>query len=205
MSKRIVKHHEVEDKFHADGISIYPFMQFCQEFDPEGVWQVHPGYPDVYYRQGDSVVRHRLAGGGSGELTTKLRHDAGSIQNRHEIDLRFAPDIDAGDVQAFMEATGWVKEFAIDKACMIFWIRRPQTGILVSIVLYDSWLHEESSAGTERRFLEVEVEKSNNLPLAQARAELAWWRKTISDMFVIGEPMNESLYEVYSGRNYRLA
>ena len=82
------RHSELEFKFLADHVDPGAFKSWCMSLGPTRFNSA--AFPDVYWRRGDNVVRHRLLWGGAGELTVKRRKSADSITDRQEIDLRFS-------------------------------------------------------------------------------------------------------------------
>lgn len=208
-------HSERELKFDASKVEKNSFIAWCKQ--QEHIRYLYVVGPDTYYRQGDHAVRHRHSEtksdiGNAGQLTVKRRKSHGSIMDRVEVDLEFADHIEVADVTAFLLASGWKKEFTLLKAAHIFWFERK--GIEVTVVVYEvgKVMGEFQSKSplisnklvNKRLFLEIETEKSNKLNSTEAKAELNWWHNTIAKSFTIGEPLNSSLYEIYSGKKYKV-
>jgi hypothetical protein len=190
------KHSELELKFSAEAVDVDKFRVWCMGLNPVGYKT--RAYPDNYYRNGDAVVRHRGWPLPGGELTVKRRKSAHSIIDRQEINLRFDAETSRKDVMAFLEATGWALEFTLLKHFShVFWFKHGEATVCVS-------LYEVSRADTKdtRRFLEVEVERDSEVTEARARNLLGVWGGAAANEFDLDEPMNDSLYEVYSGRRY---
>ncbi len=189
------RHSELEFKFLADHVDPGAFKSWCMSLGPTRFNSA--AFPDVYWRRGDNVVRHRLLWGGAGELTVKRRKSADSITDRQEIDLRFSPETTPQDVSAFLLAAGWALEFTLQKHFSYpFWFKHGDASIVVS--LYEVARQPFKS----RRFLEVEVEKESNVSDQVARNLLTLWSSYAAREFDLGDPCALSIYEMYSGRPY---
>lgn len=197
-------HSELELKFKADHVDVKDFLRWCIEQNPSR-YQAE-AVPDIYYRQGNNVVRHRWLPGGAGELTVKRRRSNTSITNREEIDLDFAPNIGVGDVTSFLQATGWKREFTLYKNDVhMFWFDLPGGG-QINVSLYTvAKLNERTNKCMETKtFLEVEVEKGSKYTVKSSMAILESWETNLQKAFSLGKRMNISLFEIYSGRKYPL-
>lgn len=201
------RHTEIEIKMSAEQVDTQAFLNWCVGRGPKDYTYVST--PDVYYERGENVCRHRMSGNtrgdsvrGAGELTVKQRKSDKSTVNRVEVDLKFADEVQCDDVKAFLEATGWTRAFSIMKDCHIFFFEK--TGVEVSVVLYEAARIEPKNGKlvNRRRFLEVEVEKGSKCNTEEARKILADWQRDIKRLFTVGDPVNESLYEIYSGKRY---
>lgn len=195
------KHTELEYKVEADEVDNSAFIKWVMTKEPTRYEHIYG--PDLYYHQGDHVIRHRWSGG-PGELTVKRRKSADNTFDREEIDLHFADDTNLNDITSFLQATGWKREFTIFKDAHIFWFER--NGITISVVIYEAGrLHEQSGDVIERaKFIEVEVEKGSNISNEHSQSILDEWLTMIRNRFPIGKPVNFSLYELYSGKRYTL-
>lgn len=189
------QHSEVELKFDAINVDQNSFMAFCLSYKP--IKYVKAISPDVYWEQGDNIVRHRHKfQGGAGELTVKLRRSKASTTDRMEVDLTFDHTIAKGDVEKFLEASGWKKSFTLFKDADIFYFDGgscPVTVVLYSVV---------SQSGPTRKFLEIEAEKGTSTSINQSKRIVRKWRRLLEKDFKIGKPLNQSLYEIYSGKSY---
>lgn len=189
------RHSELELKFSAEEVEVDKFRTWCIGLNPVGYKT--RAYPDHYYRNRDAVVRHRRLPG-PGELTVKQRKSSRSIVDRLEINLGFAEATTHDDVTEFLHATGWVAEFILQKHFShVFWFKHGEAEIAVS--LYEV---KRADTGETRRFLEVEVERSSDVTEEKARQLLSLWGGCAANEFELDEPMNDSLYEIYSGRRY---
>lgn len=192
----ISQHNEIEAKLPADGVDIEKFKTFCREFSPDQFKFIDS--PDFYYRQNKNVVRHRVNSETSHELTVKRRKSDSSTLDRLEIDLKFADSTYASDVTAFLKATGFELEFSLRKEAHIFWFTKGSTHI--SVVIYDVFCEGFRT----RRFIEVEAEKGSDVTVAQAKQRVKQWVGCIQEEFEDAQdPINQSLYEIYSGNTYQ--
>lgn len=191
-------HDEFEHKYEAEDVLPEIFMQVCMERSPERYLRAVG--PDAYYEQGDNVLRHRLSGG-AGELTVKRRKSELDSEDRLEIDLHFDPKTSVVDVQRFLQATGWARTFTVLKDCRIFWFR--EGAMEVNVSYYESWLLQDDPEPTRKRFVEIEIEKGTKYNPTDARAFLLYWRNhLLRNGVALGDRINESLYELYSGKKY---
>jgi hypothetical protein len=100
---------------------------------------------------------------------------------------------------AFLKATGFTHAFTLRKDSHIYWVQlTPQ--LEASFVLYDVWKDQETKS---RRFIEVEAEKGSNVTVETAKRHVQQQVKNMQAAFDLGDPLNDSLYEIYSGRKYQ--
>lgn len=194
----IHEHNEIEAKLDATGVNVDEFRRWASDKLPERYLKITS--PDVYYRQGDNVVRHRQHPDGKHELTVKLRKSEKSTRDRLEIDLKFAQGISVIDVHTFLVNTGWQEEFNLTKTAHIFWFQ--EGGTHLTVVIYDVWRPYKEREF--RRFIEVEAEKGSAVTVEHAKKRVNAWVKEIQAKFKLkGEALNDSLYEIYSGKRYK--
>jgi hypothetical protein len=202
----ISEHDEIEAKLSADGVELDGFRDFVQSHRFSKYEEVIG--PDTYYESGDVVVRHRQdLRTGQHELTVKRRKSAKSTRDREEIDLKFSERTSTKDVAAFLKATGFTPVFMLVKIAHIYWLE--SDGVPMTVVFYDVWQQEPGSeplravqAGA-KRFVEVEAEKGSDALKRDAKAVVDTWVKRFQTVLGLGEPLNESLYEIYSGKRYQ--
>lgn len=195
----ISNHNEIETKLDATGVSVTKFAEWCQSQDPRDSREVMG--PDYYYRMEDRVLRHRVqekgkeASAGHHELTVKLRKSDRSTRDRLEIDLPFNTfSVKVEDVSGFVEAIGYRKEFVLTKIAHIFEYQR------VIVAIYD--VHQNDDARWYR-FIEIEARKGEDITPDHAKKLVGAWTQKIAEQFGIeNRPMNDSLYEFFSGRKY---
>lgn len=193
----ISEHNEIEAKLAADGVGEGFFKRYVMEnYDVEIFKSIVS--PDDYYESGPYVLRHRRDPGGKHELTVKRRKSEGSTRDREEIDLFFQDRTRHEDVAALLRAVGFTRAFTITKEAQIFWIQLTPN-VRASIVMYDCWSDIDP---VKRRFVECEVEKGSDVTVDTAKRHIRSLVKALQDEFKLGEPLNESLYEIYSGRRY---
>lgn len=191
-------HNEIELKFRVNSSQDQRrLIAWCQDQKAYRVENVRG--PDRYYRQGDNVIRHRCDGG-AGTLTVKKRTSMESTTNRLEVDLRFNDKTTREDVEAFLLASGWEFELELSKKATIFWYGFQDYSM--TIVAYSIEFE-----GTTTRFLELEIEKGSDVSITHAKELLNYWKAKIEKALpgVLGVALNDSLYEIYSGKRYALA
>jgi hypothetical protein len=194
---------EIEYKFDAGHISWEEFEEFVKNgfFDTFHIIkkQIFNGFDD-YWELQDSVIRHRHWGQVN-QLTVKLRKNKKSILNRIEQDLNFSKKTSSKDVSEFLRFAGYNKTVSIKKKSVVLWLEN-EAGLHFTMVLYEvKCLNKEIK---NKRFLEIEVEKSNYIDEVQAEEELFILKGLISKKFNLSNPMNKSLYEIYSGKVYKV-
>jgi|SRR6185436_20630860 len=189
-------HNEIEAKLAANGVDLANFMIWCESKSPERYKFVNS--PDYYYNQNGHVVRHRVNSQTNHELTVKKRKSNNSTRDRLEIDLKFAENTTADDVKAFLLATGFELELPLRKEAHIYWFKEGKTHL--SVVIYDVFCEGFS----DRRFIEVEAEKGSDVSVDHAKKRVNAWVKDIQDCFGVNDPLNDSLYELYTGNKYQI-
>lgn len=198
------RHSEVEYKFPAEKVAVDKFVKWAMYEGPQYYKRILS--PDLYYVNGDNTIRHRWCDkGGAGELTVKRRKDKKLTTDRVEIDLFFNHKTTREDVTEFLKQTGWTRAFTIVKEAHIFEFM--DCGARVSVVIYDCWKIEDNGTveGSQKRFIEIEAAKGTSATLEADKAILEKWRKEIERRFPeVGAPSNKSLYELYSGKKYRI-
>lgn len=198
-------HNEIEIKIAAKGVDVEAFRQYCFKRSPISFLCVVG--PDTYYENGKQVVRHRKSKRAEGghELTVKLRKSERSTRDRMEIDLFFSERTKQRDVEAFLAATGFVEAFTLTKKAHIFNFQDGEYKICV--VIYDVCVGREFKEEDTQRFIEVEIEKGSEVSEQSAKRRLSAWIDDIKKHFGTAlknsEPLNESLYEIYSGKKYQ--
>lgn len=192
-------HSEIELKFISEKSYIKPFLCWAMDMAFGPSRYVHVKCPDIYYRRGDDVLRHRHSEG-AGELTVKLRKSVTSTTDRVEIDWKFADSMKYEDIAALLLATGWEVDLRLDKDAHVFWFDEPNFTSTLSIYT----VNNKDVKNSERTFIEIEIEKSSNLDPQQALFELNEWGVVLMQEFLLEKPINQSLYEIYTGKKYKL-
>lgn len=205
----IDEHNEIESKLDAKQVLVRDFKTFMTGQEQRGELVIekyeHVLGNDVYYEQGDNVIRHRYDDNyGWQELTVKRRKTSSSTRDRLEIDLRFADKTKYDSVQAFLVATGFKPVFKLIKDAHIFWVRLTPS-LTATFVLYESWQPDlaKMAGHPRRRFIEIEMEKGSDITVETAKRHLSTWVKAVQWHFGLDGVMNESLYEIYSGKRYQ--
>jgi len=187
------RHSELERKFQAHHVDEEKFKAACMRMRPFG-YKSGGGY-DVYYRNGENVVRHRHSGG-AGELTVKQRKSPDDITDRIEINLGFNEETTLADVEAFLLATGWKEDLRLSK-CLnhLFWFKHGEATLAVC-------LYEVTANDSTCRFIEIEVVSDSNVSDEVARRILDVWCGVMIEELDLARPMTASLYEIYTGKRY---
>lgn len=199
----ISEHNEIEAKMSADHVPFDAFRRFIAAF-PGMDQYIHIVGPDRYYESGVNVVRHREDRKDKRhELTVKRRKSDGSTRDRVEIDLHFGKKTAPKDVDAFLLATGFTKVFTLVKEAHIYWVQLTDN-LKATFVIYDVWKEDDDGKRSDlRRFIEVEAEKGSAVTAETAKRHLRSQVKLLQAQFGLGEPLNDSLYELYSGKKYQ--
>lgn len=201
MSDRYV---ELELKFSADHVNEAAFLGWAVAQNPERYDA--SSCPDLYYVNGTGdTVRHRWSSK-AGELTVKQRLGRKSIVNRVEVDLKFHESMEINDVTQFLLTSGFKRLFTLYKTKVhVFWYQTDNATVTLSLYGVKLLNDRTGKCGPARQFLEVEAEKGSKLSDAAARILLEKWHDTLKTTFNLGTPLNESLFEIYSDRTYKLA
>lgn len=205
----ISEHDEIEAKMGADHVRLGDFLDFMfDQVGPRGGWELDKYEvvtgPDHYYERDGAVVRHRQdRKSGAHELTVKRRKSATSTRDREEIDLRFAKKTPPESVTAFLLATGYKHVFTLTKKAHIFWIKMSPK-LHATVVIYDVWQEapKDPAVLAPRRFIEVEAEKGSDVTPDTAKRRVRFAVEEMQRKLKLGEPLNDSLYEIFSGMRY---
>jgi adenylate cyclase class IV len=203
------KHSEVEVKFDGTGLEVGAFLTYIGMMASEPNihldWYKQVNGDDSYYQQGDNILRHRYDGQRrTSVLTVKQRKSAESTNDRKEVDLFLREDMTPGDVQAFLQLTGWTQVLPITKMSYIAMVtvKDGSKTYKVCLALYDVMdlsVHE-GEAGWDR-YLEAEIEKDSECTHEEALAYLDKWVEILRADLTLGPPMNKSLFEIYRPKN----
>lgn len=202
------RYSEVEAKFEAPAVEPHQLLAYAAEIQADPVLKPYRynisgaiivGGWDTYYKQGDSILRHRCDGENGHQsncLTTKTRKSKKDLLDRNEVDLFLRPGTLPEDVEAFLQRTGWEQVFTINKQYTVLHLHSSSgPDNIVCLALYDVWEDDRKQA---RRFLEAEVERDSACTTTQGRAALKKWISSIRARFDLPEPVNQSLYEIYA-------
>jgi adenylate cyclase class IV len=191
------KNSELELKWAADHLTSAIFVDRMSAYTPAEP-RVLVG-TDYYYRRGEAVLRYRRDDDGSVELTTKQRKSDDSIRDRVEVNVRLDPRTETETVEALLRAVGFKNDVALAKRSHVY---RLEVGGGATAVIAFYVVDKVGANIPPRAFIEVEIEQDDNVPQAQAEALLDLFRDAFTFRFMLKEPLNESLYEMYSGRTY---
>lgn len=190
----ITDNDEIELKFAADDISFEDFNAVCKAQPIEGFFKA--GGPDNYWVLGDNVIRHRVD---NNEITVKRRKSGVSSQDRLEVDVKLAKDMDPEKVSLFLKAAGFELAFCLEKWADIYTISR--SGHKFTVVMY----RVSKVGGSEiKKFIEIEVDKQAKISVERAKTLLRELKQDLQkNLKGLGEPLNRSLWEIYSGKVYQ--
>jgi hypothetical protein len=198
------RYSELELKFDAGDVPERTFLRVIADQFAGSVLRYKrvEGW-DHYWRQGDSVVRHRCDGTRQTSVfTVKKRKSQGSLTDRHEVDLPLREDIKPEDAVRFLEMTGWRRWFSIDKCSYIFHIEDCY-GALLCIALYDVTPIDGHGflSGDTRRFLEIEIERESSCTPEIAKNRLDFYEEVLRKLFTLKGPLNQSLQEMFGPKD----
>ncbi len=185
------RHQELEYKFKADHVPVQAFQALMLSSLPNKSENITP-FDDVFYKRGAVCVRHRQRG----ELTFKARKSQDSIHDRVEINLRFTPETTKEDVHEFLLATGYEKLFSLRKLLAHVHLFKFED-YDVETTIYEVGRVDTWGISGVRQFIEVEL-KNRNLEPDECVGVLDGWKYWLQDNFGVGEPLNQSLLEIYS-------
>lgn len=195
----MAKHKEIEYKWSADHVSRPAFSKKIKKH----LEKINANYsfllaegPDYYYsnKQG-YAIRHRNSADVN-EITLKLREKNNTITVRKEINIPLAKESTALDVRTFLQNIGFTDDVKIHKSCDIFYIKDKNAEI--DIV----WYKVTSAGQRPKVFIEVEVGQVGE---ESGLKILKKWANVIQKLFKLKEKSDLSLYEIYSGKRYRLS
>lgn len=156
-----------------------------------------------YYYESDSgrVARHRH-GVDVNEITIKARISSKSTTVRHEANVKLTPDMPVTEIECALNLMGFNHAFSIYKDCDIYFVHDGAAEI--SIVWYVITVPQSKYKVPPRTFFEIEV---HNVPEKQSLKILKKWKKLVAEGILNLSDKNiipESLYEIYTGKKYRL-
>ena len=197
----ISSQNEIEVKFDADKVAVKDFEAFVFESGLNIEKYIKVKGPDRFFSSSGGVLRHRLdMDTGRSEITLKMRKSKDSTRDRFEIDWKIDERTKTEDIAPLLEALGFGHILTIVKEARIFLIKLTANAN-ATFVVYDVWKEEKGSEvlGTRKRFIEVEIEKGSNISVDTAKKHLNTWTQKIQAHFKLDEPLNQSLFEIYSG------
>lgn len=192
------KHLELEYKFAADGVDPVKFDQALRLLLPDETVCVN--VRDTYYldTESDETCRHRAVDGGYQELTTKSRKSLDSLRERTEVNIKIDPTTTNEDVVQFMYMMGYVQEIRLDKPdCAVYSFHNGDAEVEVALYTVGHGGQPGDKLVDPRTFVEVEV--SGEMDQEKAVELLDEWKAFLQETFKLGEPLNKSLFEMYSG------
>lgn len=190
ISKRKVSNFlEVEYKYRANRIDKYNFLKKCLSLNP--CKNIVVTGPDTYYEnKNGSVLRWRLSED-LNELTIKKRFSKKNSLVRKEVELDIS-DNSVKNTIRFINTLGYKKLFRIYKECNIFWYN---TELGQVCVVYYTVSHKTKQ---KRNFIEIEVEKGQNITVDSAKKLVKEWENKLS--LNPNQRINSTLLELYSDK-----
>lgn len=188
---------ELEYKFEANHVERERFLKIMKDLAPDRFES--PKVRDTYWKIPKSdrgnVLRHREVENAYHELTVKERKSQDSLRERIEVNLNFLSQTTPKVVQEFLETSGYVKVVVLDKPeCDVFVFK--EVDCEVEVCLYTTGrAAPDGTLWDVRQFLEVEVRDPETL---QATDKLDTWKQFVQEVFHVGEPVNQSLFETYN-------
>jgi len=152
---------------------------------------------DYYHINGPFVLRHRH-GSKTNELTVKARTSKRSTTVRKEVNVTLPPSVSPMLIREMMSELGFNKILPIYKDCDIYFVQ--DGDFVVDIVWY------RASCDGDRRMDLIEVE-IHEAPIKVSIDMLNKWKKFLNESFGLTDSdiINDSLYEIYSGKRYRVS
>jgi adenylate cyclase class IV len=199
----MAKFKEIEIKWDASSVKRSLFNKAVADFCKQKKLKnklVQVAAFDYYHSSKDGHVARHRSGAGTNELTVKSRISKNSTTIRREINLKLAKETSPIEVQEAMEEWGFTDNLPIFKDCDIYFINDGK--YVVDIVWYK--VSSPRVVGPDKIFIEVEV---HNAPEKSSMRILNNWKKFLYANFEITDKniINESLYEIYSGKRYRMS
>jgi hypothetical protein len=193
---------ELELKFEAPNLEVKKFQTNLIQLDPTN-YRSRKTFVDSYYEAPNGEIVRWRRRPNSPELTIKRRKSETSTVDRVEIDLKLH---ETGDyaINEFLRLSGFKHLFGISKEFThIFEFERELYG--VEVVMYRAYRQRlDGNRTSKKTFVEVEINKKSMLDLPLAQEALKVWGAEISQLLSIGHPLNKSLFEIFSGRKYKV-
>lgn len=196
---------EIEIKWDAKELVRSTFKSRMDDFLSKNLYKNEQksaqGFDYYYESETGRVARHRH-GTDINEITVKARLSSKSTTVRHEANVKLAIDMPVTEVECALSLMGFNYSFSIYKDCDIYFIHDGKAE--VSIVWYVITVPQSKYKAPPRTFFEIEV---HNVPERESLKILKKWKKMVAEnLLSLSEKMiiPESLYEIYTGKKYRL-
>lgn len=196
---------EIEIKWDANKIKREVFnkkiISYLTKSKREYTFKPASGFDYYYESETGRVARHRH-GIDINELTIKARISNESTTIRHEANIKMTADMPVTEVERGLSLMGFNHSIAIYKDCDIYFVTDGKATI--DIVWYIVSVPKSKYKVPHRAFFEIEV---HGLPEEESLKMLNKWKKLVAEKVLIlsdKEIVSESLYEIYSGKKYRL-
>lgn len=213
------RYSEVEVKFDAEGLYLGQAQEFLDHLPSEYQIEKYMNAvgTDYFYALGTGTLRFRkdtiwlerqyspdgnpavdLPSRVTSCFTVKQRKSSTHLLDRKEVDLWVGPQT-VDDVAALVAMLGGRLSFSIKKTYHVWMLRKGD--IHICFAVYDV----SRADGTDlKRFLEVEIERDSNCGPEEGKAELNSWIIQLQADLFLGEPVNQSLQEMYTPKPVRL-
>jgi adenylate cyclase class IV len=192
---------EVETKWDAEVIPRHIYNKAIRLFlrgkkVPYRFLQVD-GFDYYFTSKTGHTLRHRVSKN-TNELTVKARLSKKSIKIRMEGNIRLTKDNDLKEVHGTYKLLGFKEDVSLYKDCDIYFLKDGKADI--SIV----WYLVKKAGFKDRALMEVEV---HGITEKKSMKKLKQWEQIMYQLFKLSDKdiINQSLYEMYSGKQYRMA
>jgi len=188
---------EIETKWNAEKIKRADFNSILVGYlGKSHKFKNAAGFDYYYLSSSKDVWRHRISAD-TNELTIKARLTSSSTKVRKEANILLAKECSVTDIAGILSLADAKMDVAVFKDCDIYFVRSGHTEI--SIV----WYKVKCQGFAERVFAEVEV---HGLSEKKSLKVLHRWHKIMKKLFGLTNDhiVQESLYEIYSGRRYKV-
>lgn len=193
---------EIETKWSGAGISRENFLKVMRALKKRtdlhtGCTYKHDTGPDIYMNNKLGYVARLRFTSDKKEITVKARLSKTDITKRVEYNIPLDESADLKSVQEAWHFLGFDSKVEITKTCDVFDFKL-NSGICLHVAYYVV----RTKNHKDRIFIEVEPE---NGTVKQKMKALKEWSKLVSSMLGLQDSniINQSLYEIYSGHQYR--
>lgn len=185
---------EIEVKYNAEEINRIVFKDLAQSLNPKSFIYVES--TDIYYSKSENeFLRYRMPSKNKlhgseenrAELTFKKKHKENNNWSRTEVNLRV--DLNTPDtLEAFCVGLGYAKNFAISKACDIYFYET------VDLVYYST----KDENGKYQFFVEIEALEDIGLTHEQSWEEVLKYEKLLAPLGITAQKRKRlSLWEMF--------
>lgn len=181
---------EIETKYEADEIDRLQFKALVSGLNPKSFLYIES--KDIYYVKSENeFLRFRnppkFSKDRRAELTFKKKTTQGNNNVRTEVNLRV--DMNGPEtVDAFCNGLGYIRNFAIDKLCDIYWF--DDANVVYYTVVDESGNHDS--------YIEIEVNEHLNLGETEGWEIITKYEKLFQPLGISPQKRKRlSLFEMY--------